>query len=610
MYKEMMENLMSNTRALKKLTAEETAPVQCVLLSVEPVIKTTVSMDDFESDLSRQKLLFLNQTGFSTQQFDYYARCLSYFGDVCAKVEAPMPARIAWTKLRESGHLPIENCLSTYMYVFSLDDDIDWSFEAAEFHDAIFPLNEKTVTLRMKGLIAQDNTDAAEQLLATLPCKDQLSPTGKTSHWKRLRTFQPLLSYYCDNGRVNRVLDLFRQMKNSPGVFFESDTYAEIIACLASRGCFNPDASAIEPEDSCDTLSGPRLFDMIVSSMAEDLLELSEQSALRIVDAFSKSQGGAPLASQELDVATERLCIKRVEVDNSTAICPETGIRLKLFALTDDQRVHVHETLLEMAASQYEEFGQKLKARGRLQADRDGDYARSKLEEFAEWLGPRQLGEQAYTAFIDGPNVAYYGHGDIHYSQVKLIFDHLVRMGEKPLVIMPQKYIAKRFSLHAGRMQELTSKEMEIMTSLTQNEQMYAVPLNCLDDYYWMLASVVDMVKDEMEGGRDDRFPGLRPILVTNDQMRDHKLSLLEPREFRRWISCHVVNYYFPPYSEDEWEDRAVQLYPTDRFSREIQSNAHPQRPSENVWHFPITEWLNNERLCIHIKGLCKTSKN
>ena len=137
---------------------------------------------------------------------------------------------------------------------------------------------------------------------------------------------------------------------------------------------------------------------------------------------------------------------------------------------------------------------------------------------------------------------------------------------------------------------------------------MYVVPSQCLDDYYWMLASVTNQTNAKQQDGlhvsatdEAGRFPGLRPMLVTNDQMRDHKLDLLEPREFRRWCSCHIVNYKISAFVKDEWEkNREVVFHPADFFSREIQGNVH-ERGNGLVWQFPVTGWEEPDRLCIWI---------
>lgn len=142
---------------------------------------------------------------------------------------------------------------------------------------------------------------------------------------------------------------------------------------------------------------------------------------------------------------------------------------------------------------------------------------------------------------------------------------------------------------------------------LRENQMIYVVPRLNLDDYFWMLASVSNQTKatqrDDLSipvGNDQGRFPGMRPMLITNDQMRDHKLDLLEPREFRRWCSCHIVNYDIAPYEKDEWvEEREISFVPADSFSREIQSNLHKDG-IDTVWHFPVAN--SAEWLCIAIK--------
>lgn len=89
-------------------------------------------------------------------------------------------------------------------------------------------------------------------------------------------------------------------------------------------------------------------------------------------------------------------------------------------------------------------------------------------------------------------------------------------------------------------------------------------------------------------------------MLITNDQMRDHKLDLLEPREFRRWCSCHIVNYNITQIVEDEWEEREVEFSPADFFSREIQGNSHGIGKGL-IWHLPVSEWEEPSRFCVWI---------
>lgn len=83
--------------------------------------------------------------------------------------------------------------------------------------------------------------------------------------------------------------------------------------------------------------------------------------------------------------------------------------------------------------------------------------------------------------------------------------------------------------------------------------------------------------------------------------MRDHRWDLLEPRLFRRWCSCHIVNYNFTEFVEDKWEDgRQVDFCAADFFSNEMQGN--PVGSSHSLaWHFPVSGWDEHDRLCIRL---------
>lgn len=110
---------------------------------------------------------------------------------------------------------------------------------------------------------------------------------------------------------------------------------------------------------------------------------------------------------------------------------------------------------------------------------------------------------------------------------------------------------------------------------------------------------LVDVDPENAEG----RWPGTRPMLITNDQMRDHRLELLEPRLFRRWYASHIVNYVFTGFVDDQCADKEIGFSPVDFFSREIQGNPSPD-PDEPVgmaWHFPVSDWDDSERFCVRL---------
>lgn len=221
-------------------------------------------------------------------------------------------------------------------------------------------------------------------------------------------------------------------------------------------------------------------------------------------------------------------------------------------------------------------------------------------------------------SITDGPNVGYYfqnfDQGTFNFHQIQFIVDALESMGENVLVILPKKYTQKSFMLTNStgrRRQYLSEKELEICDRLVSSGKAFVVPPSFLDDYYWMYASVIGQGEkwtteqqyvppDNAEG----RWPGIRPMLVSNDKMRDHKLSLLEPRLFRRWYSNFIVNFTFSAFVGDQCIDKEIGFRTADFYSREIQGNPAVDENCNKcatAWHFPVSDWDENESFCIRI---------
>lgn len=126
---------------------------------------------------------------------------------------------------------------------------------------------------------------------------------------------------------------------------------------------------------------------------------------------------------------------------------------------------------------------------------------------------------------------------------------------------------------------------------------------------YWMLASVSNQTNSTAgvnihvpKNNDESRFPGLRPICITNDRMRDHRLELLDERSFRRWCCSHIVNYNFTGGHIENYYDedaREITFAAADIFSDEIQCNECPG--GGNAWHIPVSEWDTNDRFCLRL---------
>ena len=417
--------------------------------------KNTDNDTDDTNDTQNQQNYNYNYYNWTTKQYEYAMRCLTYVGDHCAKQDTSLPIIVAWYKLKYCGMIVKENCISTYMYVLSIvnnnttnntntttasstssttNDVVDDAIsaltdlvlmEVATAHDLLYPPNEKTVTLRIKSLISNHNVHDAELILQSLPEEDDIENendaidndvkdgendvetkakkkgTSGTSTstppvvtvTKRLRTFVPIVEYYCQQQDVPNILRIFQQMKQSKGVHMDVTTYALIISTLAEIGSFLEDDNDKKKhndgvvKDNSNALStfsthGPELFDELMNELASDMMEISEEAAETIVRSFRRyeqrqAQNGShqdeedsiPLLLDEGDCAStndstsssspSRVTIGRVKVNDTTAICPITQSKLRLFALDDQQRQHVHDTLLEMARIQHREFYQR-----------------------------------------------------------------------------------------------------------------------------------------------------------------------------------------------------------------------------------------------------------
>jgi len=111
------------------------------------------------------------------------------------------------------------------------DDDIyvvDLPAEVATFHDLLYEPTEKSISLRVKHLVANGNASAGEALLDYMQdIVDKKSGSSEATaaaadgNSFKLRTYLPVLRAYCDEGNCSAVLKLFTRMRNSPGVVLE-----------------------------------------------------------------------------------------------------------------------------------------------------------------------------------------------------------------------------------------------------------------------------------------------------------------------------------------------------------------------------------------------------
>ena len=153
------------------------------------------------------------------------------------------------------------------------------------------------------------------------------------------------------------------------------------------------DSEPIEgAEDLGYASSGPKLFDQLVSDMAEDVLEITSASARRLYSAFESSFGKedgdkeasemhplAPLPIESEMAAPDELIVSRTIISDETGVCPRSGAKLRLFMLEPDEREQTRKTLLKLAETAYTEWREKIGVQG-------DDHSLVALAEFADWL--------------------------------------------------------------------------------------------------------------------------------------------------------------------------------------------------------------------------------
>ena len=488
-YKTMMDNIVDSPRFVKKkdkqkdieivtkflLNEERTIPYHLPTLYASTSASSNPEQlkKSFETDLFEQRGKFMVETNFTKEQYQLAMRGLTVLGDFCAKRAQGDPLYIAWEKIKEAGMTPRESSMNTYLYAVGVvgvgslsstmdnsrsnsslsfpflnqttstltrdnDDSIlDIPGEIATFHDIMYEPTEKSISLRIKRLVAKGDCAGAEALLAT-PVKEEKkkkssppSESDASNDSFRLRTYFPILKGYCEQGNCTAALRLFKEMKQSPGVQLESENHILVIATLAKHGYFKRDS---EPIDSAvETLgytvgSGPFLFDELVQEMADDVLEITAASARRLYNAFSSAhtinnpeaniscdappdtlsssdEGGGndngngtgedfllkalpSLAAMPLNnelAQKNELVVSRIAIDTSTAVCPRTQAKLRLIMLEEHQKQEFYDALVRLSSEQFQTYITSNKAFDPSLNEGD-EYAMEQLMVFAEWL--------------------------------------------------------------------------------------------------------------------------------------------------------------------------------------------------------------------------------
>lgn len=186
----------------------------------------------------------------------------------------------------------------------------------------------------------------------------------------------------------------------------------------------------------------------------------------------------------------------------------------------------------------------------------------SQWSEFRTWLD-KHSPENGYDAIIDAANVGYYHQnftgGGFNYAQIQHLIDWFHARQQRVLVV-----------LHFNRTRDsaVPEPDRQMVQEWKDKNYMFCCRPGNNDDWYWLYAAVWS------------KNP--RTLLVTNDCMRDHHFSMLNPRTFLRWKERHQTTF-------DIKGCKTVILHQPSKYSKQSQQ-------LDASWHFPAlnsTQWLS-----------------
>ena len=181
------------------------------------------------------------------------------------------------------------------------------------------------------------------------------------------------------------------------------------------------------------------------------------------------------------------------------------------------------------------------------------------LESFASWLDSKPY---KFDVVLDAPNIAYFGQnyqdGKFRHYQIEKMVNYFQEQGKNVLIIIPSKYTVDIIPNHCKKNKNETNTLSEYDSNLLSKWEregiLYKIPLGQNDDWYWMYATVHEHERRQYNNKQQKKSllstssspSSLSPtVVITNDHMRDHRLSLLEPRPFSRWRASQVIRYRF-----------------------------------------------------------------
>ncbi|CBN74821.1 multidrug resistance pump, putative [Ectocarpus siliculosus] len=486
-------------------------------------------------------------------------------------------------------------------------------------------IEENTYVPLIRGMVSHGNCHDAFDLI-----KDMVNQGVQP----RLRCYEPVIAEMCREGGMDAAREVWEHMEQQ-GVIPREEQYVNYLCGLSVAGELWDNARSGKLDEKLLEMSyhARNLTMGQVEQLEEhfnavplaatpsipingDAGAVGDTNAFAITEAVKSS---VPLARRvkvaggheiDDDSWTREWSSRKPTRAERPHSCPACGGALRAVGLTDGERARIRETLFGLAGLQVKKHARsrhtKMLARSRQRQGNENPFysftdedQKEQLQIFVDWLHAQRADGKTYTAVIDSANVAYHKGSAFHFSlpQVDLMVQALEAKGERPLVLIAEKYIDRVGDLYdnspaRGGFRYMSNPlNKAIVKRWRAKSQLYECSDEASDDWYWMYATVA--------------FDDIPMTVISNDRTRDHRMSLAETVPYLRWRTTQLAQFELTYPLKDimgkglnpqGWPANPPQvaIQPPPAFTRDV------QKSEQGCWHVPAG--ADDEWLCIDVQ--------
>ena len=400
-------------------------------------------------------------------------------------------------------------------------------------------LSDASFALIIRLYSISGQTDVAKEFLST-------AQSAKSKTKNKTRLYGPIFKHHpCETlEHLAEIMKLFSEGV-SLGLDFEESQFVDVLMACKSIRTQLVGGNGAEEDRKIGVKKVVECAQQVLHEMRNVIFTITSGSASALVSWYNG--GGTTAVTPEL-----------ISIDDSGR-CPACQCLLKSIELTTEQRATILRQVDEVLAS-----GKGEKGNSKV----DGA---AKFEEFKQYL---QHEAGAADVIIDGANVGFYMQRpdrnpstSLNFSQIDRVVRHFKEQNKRILLVLHERHF------HWKRLKD-RPKWTRYIKRWDDAKILYRTPTHMNDDWFWLYACLYSSSN------------GKRPIVVTNDLMRDHHFKMLSRRYFLQWRERHVVNFVFPSRADTA---APIFIFPQSYSSR-IQSHDATEEGAPIRWHFPVQQ--------------------